>query len=151
MSSIKCLSSEATGKFNRSPPSALRRTGRLHIVHSMTNVPRDPSGVPFKKGMPEQCALVRHRRTILIRAALIAVPCFLVGNIALDYIRIPESLRGWLPVGAFFFVIGLMVFALIYWRCPACHQYFPRGTEGRFCSNCRTKMEFIVRNRIRIL
>ena len=66
---------------------------------------------------------------------------FFVGSAVLEFIRIPESLRGWIPVGVFFLVMGLMVFATAYWRCPVCGHYFTRGSEGKYCRNCDTSFE----------
>ena len=34
---------------------------------------------------------------------------------------------------------GLLIFAVKYWRCPACGHYFERGSDGRECRHCGTR------------
>lgn len=36
---------------------------------------------------------------------------------------------------------GFLVLSATYWACPVCKHYFPRGSNGRHCSQCDTSFD----------
>lgn len=41
-----------------------------------------------------------------------------------------------LAIPAFAVLIGVLIFSLQNWRCPACNGYLGKGFAPRFCSKC---------------
>ena len=41
-----------------------------------------------------------------------------------------------LAVPAVALILGLLIFSLQNWRCPACHGYLGKAISPRFCSRC---------------
>jgi hypothetical protein len=46
-----------------------------------------------------------------------------------------------LMIGGRFGVVAMMLFSLMYWRCPRCKEYFPKGSDGHYYENCNTKFD----------
>lgn len=38
-------------------------------------------------------------------------------------------------------VIGILIFSVINWRCPACRRYLGRGMSPRFCPKCGVPLQ----------
>jgi hypothetical protein len=38
------------------------------------------------------------------------------------------------------YVLGLLIFSLTNWRCPACHGYLGKRINPRFCSKCGVRL-----------
>ena len=82
----------------------------------------------------------RRRRQLVVSAPFIVAIVLLAvaqdreaGTVA----GIPQGI--WLPVFVVG-VIGLLIFSLFNWRCPACSAYFGRTWNPRFCSKCGTPL-----------
>ena len=74
------------------------------------------------------------------RQLLATVPLLLVVVAAVVADRGNGQLFGlgattWGPV-ALVYVLGLLVFSLKTWRCPACDRYLGKGIFPRFCAKC---------------
>ncbi|HYE76433.1 MAG TPA: hypothetical protein VEI97_00475 [bacterium] len=41
-------------------------------------------------------------------------------------------------IGPYFFavVVGILIYAFVVWRCPACRRYLGRHADARFCRHC---------------
>jgi hypothetical protein len=91
-----------------------------------------PSADPF---IVEEFRKKRTRQIIasipVIVAVLILVP--MDEGSAEGIAGIPASVL----VGfAFASIVGIVIFSLFNWRCPACHGYLGRRISPRFCSRC---------------
>lgn len=50
---------------------------------------------------------------------------------------VPEPVIGSLFVVA---IVGILVFSLLNWRCPACQSYLGRSISPRFCQKCGVEL-----------
>jgi hypothetical protein len=76
---------------------------------------------------------IRQLVVTLIALAALALSGAFTRNAGVDSGPIP-------PYLLVAIVIGLLIFSLVNWRCPACNRYLYRDIYPRHCSGCGTQL-----------
>lgn len=85
----------------------------------------------------EQFAIRRRRQWIATIPAVAAI----LGLILVDSNRAAAGLSSDVLVGiAFAVIVGVLIFSLLNWRCPACNGYLGRVINPKFCSKCGAEL-----------
>jgi len=81
----------------------------------------------------------RNRQIIVTIPAIVAVFCFILlqeGKIGFTC-SVPSQILNGILIAL---VIGLVVFSLKNWRCPACNGYLGKAWNPRFCQRCGVRL-----------
>jgi Flp pilus assembly protein TadB len=95
----------------------------------------------MNQGTPEEIQEVRHRRKVWITISIVCLCAFLLVSRITLLIFSQGTALAIIIIGGLFGVVTMIVFSLMYWRCPRCKEYFPKGSDGRYCENCNTKFD----------
>lgn len=87
-----------------------------------------------KRGFRESFAALRKRQ-LLATIPLVAVLVFLGFSDQETGASFGVPVVVWLPIAGLF-VLGLVLFSLKNWRCPACRKYLGKGFGPKFCPKC---------------
>lgn len=82
------------------------------------------------------------------RQLIVAIPFFLYLITVFVVFRtygkyVYDGIPGWAWVMLSIFIVvfmGVWIFALINWRCPACNKYFGRAFNHFYCSKCGVRL-----------
>ena len=88
-----------------------------------------------KQEFKEQYAALSRRQiiaTVPFVVILIAAVIFGEG----DFIALSDFQETMLFIFFALGVVGMLIFSLKNWRCPACKSYLGRGLGPKFCSKC---------------
>ncbi|QQR74565.1 MAG: hypothetical protein IPJ17_02955 [Holophagales bacterium] len=85
-------------------------------------------------------ALRRRRQWIAVVPALLAAVLIGTANEATGKTLGGVPLSYALPA-AFVAIIGVLLFSLKNWRCPACDGYLGKAISPRFCARCGTPLQ----------
>ena len=89
----------------------------------------------------EEIQEVRHRRKVWITISIACLCVFLTASPITLLICSQRTAIAILVIGGLFGVVAMMVFSVMYWRCPRCKEYFPKGSDGHYYENCNTKFD----------
>jgi hypothetical protein len=82
----------------------------------------------------------RRTRQLMVSLPLVAVV------LGASFLRSgkPEQIAGisvqTLGLAFFFLMVGVLIFSLRNWRCPACDRYLGRSISPRFCPKCGVEL-----------
>ncbi len=97
----------------------------------------------MKQATPEQIEQVRHIRKVMVTVWLTAMGCFFA-FMMIRYLFDLHLSPFWARLVSYGVIgggIGLVIFSIVYDRCPVCKSPFTRQTGHKYCEKCGTKYD----------
>ena len=96
-----------------------------------------------QEAAPDATIIARFKK-IRTRQLLATVPALLAMVMLVMLEDHPDGFFGLPPkvliAASIGCIIGLLIFSLVNWRCPACKKYLGKGFGPNFCPGCGTRL-----------